>query len=250
MKKNILIIGYGNIARRLDAILCKDTYEIYGISRSKKKGLENFIEWDWLSKKIPKLECKNYESIVFIPKPSNSYRSGYQDGFLNSSKNLFNFLEVSQKISYKKFITISSTSVYGYSSDRKGNMEYRKGNMEYRQTPPPAYFADAHMLKEEDSDGSPLRLGGYIITEYEKNQIKRYAERLIVLRLSGLYTSKPKSKNHLHRDNAAKIIKFFIENDFNFTSHEIFNCTEDSNSFGDISNEKLKKLGFIFNRYN
>ena len=122
--------------------------------------------------------------------------------------------------------------------------------MEYRQTPPPAYFADARMLKEEDSDGSPLRLGGHIITEYEKNQIKRYAERLIVLRLSGLYTSKPKSKNHLHRDNAAKIIKFFIENDFNFTSHEIFNCTEDSNSFGDISNEKLKKLGFIFNRYN
>ena len=25
MKKNILIIGYGNIARRLDALLCKDT---------------------------------------------------------------------------------------------------------------------------------------------------------------------------------------------------------------------------------
>ena len=245
MKKNILIIGYGDIARRLDALLCKDTYEIYGISRSKKKSLKNFIEWDWLSKKLPKLECKSYESIVFIPKPSNGYRSGYQDGFLSSSKNLFNLLEVSQKIFYKKFITISSTSVYGYSSDRKSNIEYR-------QTPPPAYFANINtpMLKEEDSERSPLRLGGHIITEYEKNQIKRYAERLIVLRLSGLYISKPKSKNHLHRDNAAKSVKFFIENDFNFTSHEIFNCTEDSNSLGDISNEKLKKLGFIFDRYN
>ena len=231
MKKNILIIGYGDIAKRLSAILFKDIYEIYGISRSKKIGLENFIEYDWLSKKLPKLECKSYESIVFIPKPSNGYRSGYQDGFLNSSKNLFNFLEVSQNISYKKFITISSTSVFGHIEDRKSNM-------------------DTSMLKEEDSDGSPVRLGGHIITEYEKSQIKRYAERLLVLRLSGLYISKPKSKNHLHRDNAAKIIKFFIENDFNFTSHEIFNCTEDSNLVGDISNEKLKKLGFIFDRYN
>ena len=232
MKKNILIIGYGNIARRLDTLLCKDTYEIYGISRSKKRGLENFIEWDWLSKKLPKLKCKNYESIIFIPKPSNSSQLGYQEGFLDASKNIFDFLEASEKISYKKFITISSTSVYGDADDRK------KANI------------DGYILKEEDSDGSPVRLGGHIITEYEKSQIKRYAERLLVLRLSGLYISKPKSKNHLHRDNAAKIIKFFIENDFNFTSHEIFNCTEDSNLVGDISNEKLKKLGFIFDRYN
>jgi len=91
MKKNILIIGYGDIARRLNAILCKDTYEIYGISRSKKRGLENFIEWDWLSKKLPKLKCKNYESIIFIPKPSNSSQLGYQEGFLDASKNIFDF---------------------------------------------------------------------------------------------------------------------------------------------------------------
>tara|TARA_X000000368_G_scaffold14075_1_gene11270 strand:- start:1785 stop:2480 length:696 start_codon:yes stop_codon:yes gene_type:complete len=231
MKKNILIIGYGDIAKRLSAILFKDIYEIYGISRSKKRGLENFIEYDWLSKKLPKLECKNYETIVFIPKPSKNNHAGYKEGFLNSSENIFGFLEASEKIFYKKFITISSTSVFGHTEDRKSNM-------------------DTSMLKEEDSDASPLRLGGQIITEYEKNQIKRYAERLIVLRLSGLYTSKPKSKNHLHRDNAAKIIKFFIENDFNFTSHQIFNCTEDSALLGDISNEKLKKLGFIFDRYN
>ena len=231
MKKNILIIGYGDIARRLTSILCKDSYKIYGISRRKKRGLENFIEWDWLSKKPIKLECKNFESIIFIPKPSNNNQSGYQDGFLNSSENFFNFLEFSENIFYKKFITISSTSVYGKIKDEKTLLESTK-------------------LKEEDSARSSLEFRGQIITEYENSQIKRYAERLIILRLSGLYKSKPKSKNYLHRDNAAKIIKFFIQSDINFTSHEIFNCTEDSKFNGYISNQKLKKLGFVFDIYN
>ena len=227
MKKNILIIGYGDIAKRLNSILCKDSYEIYGISRRKKKDLENFIEWDWLTKKPIKLECKNFESIIFIPKPSNNDLLGYKNGFLNSSENLFNFLKLSENISYKKFITISSTSVYGKIKDRNSYIKSPK-------------------LKEEDSERSSLEFKGQIITEYENNQIKRYAERLIILRLSGLYKYKPKSRNYLHRDNAAKIIKFFIENDNKFNSHEIFNCSEDSEFYGDISNKKLKKLGFVF----
>ena len=227
MKKNILIIGYGDIAQRLNLILCKDSYEIYGISRRKKKDLENFIEWDWLTKKPIKLECKNFESIIFIPKPSNNDLLGYKNGFLNSSENLFNFLKLSENISYKKFITISSTSVYGEIKDRNSYIKSPK-------------------LKEEDSERSSLEFKGQIITEYENNQIKRYAERLIILRLSGLYKYKPKSRNYLHRDNAAKIIKFFIENDNKFNSHEIFNCSEDSEFYGDISNKKLKKLGFVF----
>ena len=64
MKKNILIIGYGNIANRLHAILCKDSYKIYGISRSKKRGLKNFIKWDWLSKDLPNIQCNNFDSII------------------------------------------------------------------------------------------------------------------------------------------------------------------------------------------
>ena len=64
--------------------------------------------------------------------------------------------------------------------------------------------------------------------------------------MSGLYDSSTKEKplNHLHRDNAAKIIQFFIENDFNYLSPEVFNCSEDASV--NISNEKLKKAGFIF----
>ena len=98
MKKNILIIGYGNIASRLHTILCKDIYKIYGISRSKKRGLKNFIKWNWLSKDLPNIQCNNFDSIIFVPKPTNGHQAGYHEGFLKSSENIFNFLEASEKI--------------------------------------------------------------------------------------------------------------------------------------------------------
>ena len=242
MKKNILIIGYGNIASRLHAILCKDSYKIYGMSRTRKRGLENHIEWNWLYKDLPNLECNHFESIIFIPKPSSRSLTGYQEGFLKSSENTFNFIEASKKIVYKKFITISSTGAYGLSTRNESYLD-ESSNI-------------VPMFTEENPyPGDEVDLGQHIIRKYEQNQTRRYRNKLIILRLSGLYTSKPISKNHLHRDTAAKIIKFFIENDFDFSSPEIFNCTEDASlfigekksSYGNISNEKIKKLGFIFN---
>ncbi len=241
MKKNILIIGYGNIASRLHAILCKDSYKIYGISRSKKKGLENFIKWDWLSKTLPNLECNNFESIIFIPKPTNKHQLGYQEGFLKSSENTFNFLEASKKIVYKKFITISSTGAYGLTTRQESYLDESSNIV--------PMFTEENPYPCDEVD-----LGQHIIRQYEHNQMIRYRKKLILLRFSGLYNSKPISKNHLRRETAAKIIKFFIENNFNFSSPEIFNCTEDASlfveenksSYGNISNEKIKKLGFIF----
>ena len=241
MKKNILIIGYGNIASRLHAILCKDTYKIYGMSRTRKRGLENHIEWNWLYKDLPNLECNHFESIIFIPKPSSRSLTGYQEGFLKSSENTFNFIEASKKIVYKKFITISSTGAYGRTTNQESYLDDSSNIVP--------------MFTEENPyPGDEVDLGQYIIRKYEQNQMRRYRNKLIILRLSGLYTSKPISKNHLHRDTAAKVIKFFIENDFDFSSPEIFNCTEDASlfvgekksSYGNISNEKIKKLGFIF----
>ena len=92
-----------------------------------------------------------------------------------------------------------------------------------------------------------------IINRYELNQIERYQEKLFILRFSGLYDSisQKNSLNVLHRNNAAKIINFFIE----YTSldhiNPIFNCSEDQNEeASNISNSKLKKTGFIFDAYN
>jgi len=53
MKKNILIIGFGDIAVRLiQSFSKKDDYNFYSVSRS-SKSLDNLnhIEWDWLSNK-------------------------------------------------------------------------------------------------------------------------------------------------------------------------------------------------------
>ena len=111
MKKNILIIGYGDIAKRLDGLVNKDKYELYGVSRTNKDNrIKNHIKWDWLSTKTPELKNTIFDAIIFLPKPSSIDESGYNDGFIESSKNIFSFIK---KTSFKKFITISSTRVYG-----------------------------------------------------------------------------------------------------------------------------------------
>ena len=220
MKKNILIIGFGDIAKRLTNNLNKDIYNIYGVSRQDKEN-KNFIKWDWLSKELPSLDNIYFESIVFIPKPSSSSESGYKDGFINSIENIQKLLSA---VSFKKFISISSTRIYGKDRDK---------------------------IFDELDNPKPNDYRGRIISTYEANQIKNYGDKLLILRFSGLYDSGSNDipKNHLHRNNAAKIIQFFIENDFNNPSYEIFNCSEDSNNSGNISNDKLKKLGFIFDQY-
>ena len=217
MKKNILIIGFGDIAKRLTHNLNKDVYNIYGVSRQDKE-IKNFIKWDWLSEDLPNLNNIDFESIVFIPKPSSSSERGYKDGFINSIKNIQKLLST---ILFNKFISISSTRVYGKDKDR---------------------------IFSELDDTKPNDYRGRIISIYEANQIQNYGDKLLILRFSGLYDSDSIKipTNHLHRDNAAKIIQFFIENNFNSSSYEIFNCSEDSNNLSNISNEKLKELGFIF----
>jgi len=219
MMKKILIIGYGDIAERVHNQLDNNLFEIYGISRNNSKKIKNFIQWDWLASELPKIDNKIFHSLVFIPKPIGLDIDGYNDGFIRSSENIF---KLSKKISFEKFISISSTRVYG---NNKSSIPI-------------------------ESKTNPDDFRGKIILDYEKNQIKRYAEKLVILRFSGLYKSDviKKPLNCLHRNNAAKAINYFIENDFNFSSYEIFNCSE--NSTASINNDsKLKNTGFIFDSY-
>ena len=219
MMKKILIIGYGDIAERVHNQLDNNLFEIYGISRNNSKKIKNFIQWDWLASELPKIDNKIFHSLVFIPKPIGLDIDGYNDGFIRSSENIF---RLSKKISFEKFISISSTRVYG---NNKSSIPI-------------------------ESKTNPDDFRGKIILDYEKNQIKRYAEKLVILRFSGLYKSDviKKPLNCLHRNNAAKAINYFIENDFNFSSYEIFNCSENSTS--SINNDsKLKNTGLIFDSY-
>jgi len=220
MKKNILIFGYGDLAQRLSLIFDKNSYRVFGVSRTSKETLKNnHISWDWLSKENPVLDVKDFDCIIFIPKPSSYDEDGYKNGFIKSAENIFN---LSKELTFNKFISISSTSVYG-----KG------GN-------------DMHI---ESENLFPDDFRGNIIKDYESNQIKRYSNKLIILRLAGLYDSINNINflNHLNRDNASKIINFFIETSLSFNSYEIFNCCEDrEDRKGSISNKKLKEVGFIF----
>jgi len=221
MKKNILIIGYGDLGKRLTNFLDSNLYNFSHVSRNNKYDSDDFIKWDWLSEKEFEHNFEKIDVVIFFPKPAKNDQSGYEDGFKNSAENLYKIIA---KTSIDKFISISSTRVYNKESES--------------------------LCMEIDSI-HPIDYRGKLIKQYEEKQIALYKNKLIILRFSGLYDSQSKeiSKNHLHRDNAAKIIQFFIENNFYFKSHQIFNCSED-NPLGQISNKKIKDLGFIFKEYN
>ena len=221
MKKNILIIGYGDLGKRLTEFLDSNLYNFFHVSRNNKYDSEDFIKWDWLSEKEFEHNFEKIDVVIFFPKPSKNDESGYEDGFKNSAENLYKIIA---RTSIDQFISISSTRVYNKESES--------------------------ICREIDSI-HPSDYRGKLIKQYEEKQIALYKNKLIILRFSGLYDSHSKEipKNHLHRDNAAKIIQFFIENNFYFKSHQIFNCSED-NPLGQISNKKIKDLGFIFKEYN
>ena len=147
--------------------------------------------------------------------------SGYQKGFIDSSNNIFNSIK---DISFKKLIAISSTRVYG---------------------------SDVSGVFDENSDLNLRDFRAKIIDSYENLLIKQYNEKVIILRLAGLYsdTSKHIAPNRIHRDSVVKIINFFFQNDFDKFGNCFFNCCEnDDDTFNSrkISNKKLLNIGFKF----
>ena len=71
MKKNVLIIGFGDIAKRISHIIKDNEYELYPISRGNHKSdIKNYIKWDWLSKEIPKLDITESVSYTHLTLPT------------------------------------------------------------------------------------------------------------------------------------------------------------------------------------
>lgn len=223
MKKNILIIGYGDIGRRLRAH-CNQDINIYALSRGivKEEGVNHF-SWDWLLSEPFPIKDINFDFVIVIPKPSEMSESGYVDGFLTSIKNINDALKF---ITYNNIIAISSTRVFG--EDQTGNLT-------------------------EDIEPIPGDFRGKIIKDYESSLRDCYKAKLTILRFSGLYsdTSKKHSFNRLNRNSAVKIIDFLINKPTPIieTKNNIIHCSEDitmDSSKRCISNIKLKELGFSF----
>ena len=222
MQKNILIIGYGDIAKRLIKVIGTESINISAISRNDSNNPNiNKFNWDWLSDKKIDLKAKNFDSAIIIPKPSSLDEKGYKDGFIIATKNILNLLS---NLNINKVIAISSTRVYG---------GHHKGAV------------------DEKSIEKPSEFRGKLILEYEIALSQILGPKLTILRFSGLYDnqSKKTSHNKLHRDQAAKIIAHFIEYKSESCRANIINCSEDSEilfSEKSIINTKLKQTGFKF----
>ena len=115
MKKNILIIGYGDLGKRLTDILDRNLYNFFHVSRNNKYNSDDFIEWDWSSKKEFEKNFKQIDVVIFFPKPSSNDESGYEAGFKNSAENLNKIIV---KLPIEKFISkaIFSCLYSSYSS--------------------------------------------------------------------------------------------------------------------------------------
>lgn len=222
MQKNILIIGYGDVAKRLIKVLDTKSKNIYAISRNDSSNPNiNKFNWDWLSDKKVDLKAKNFDSVIIIPKPSSLDEKGYKDGFIIATQNILNLLS---NLNINKVIAISSTRVYG---------GHHKGPV------------------DEKSIEKPSEFRGKFIQKYEVTLSQIFGPKLTILRFSGLYDnqSKKTSHNKLHRDQAAKIIAHFIEYKSESIQAIIINCSEDSDilfSEKSIINTKLKQTGFKF----
>ena len=220
MNKKVLILGYGDIANRLSKLLSKKDFDLYAVSKSIKK-IKNFYMHDWLSDDQFKLDQKDFDSVIFFPKPFDMSEAGYKKGFIDGSRSILNILE---KINFKKLILISSTRVYG--REQIG-------------------------LLDESTEPQPSDFRGKLVYDYENLFIKKYNKETFVLRFAGLYTNKSEVTflNNLHRDSAAEIIYFILSNQNFKTKSYIINCVNSVNAVpGErlISNKKLIDLGFKF----
>lgn len=220
MKKNILIIGFGDIAVRLiQNFSKKDDYNFYSVSRS-SKSLDNLnhIEWDWLSGKKLILPEITFSNIIFIPKPSAYTEEGYKDGFQTSLTNITNSLS---NVNFESFMGISSTSVYG---------------------------KQQYGLLTEEIEPKPDNFRGEIILKYEHRIESEIDAHSNILRFAGLYDPKektPEFHNKLSRNTASNIINHFIHS----KKPGLFNCLEDNDLISNgrnIINTKLKNSGFNF----
>ena len=183
--------------------------------------IENFYLHDWLSDNQFELDQKDFDSVIFFPKPFDMSEAGYKKGFIDGSRSILNILE---KIKFRKLILISSTRVYG--REQIG-------------------------LLDESTEPQPSDYRGKLVYDYENLFIKKYNKETFVLRFAGLYTNKSEVTflNNLHRDSAAEIICFILSNQNFETKSYIINCVNSVNAVpGErlISNKKLIDLGFKF----
>jgi nucleoside-diphosphate-sugar epimerase len=112
-KQKLLLLGFGDIAKRLSNILA-DNYCITGVRRSADsyEGV-NIVQADCRDDSaLLNITRENFDVIVITMTPDDMSDSGYKQTYVKTVQTLLNALE-KNKVSPQLIIFVSSTSVYG-----------------------------------------------------------------------------------------------------------------------------------------
>ena len=166
--KKVLIIGYGDIGRRVAASLPDQKF--IGVSRSAPSNLDNviFIQQDWINQSSLTMPSSDFSTIVLILKPTSSDVDGYKQGFLDASHKIMDFFN--NYISYERLLIVTSTRVYGIDNGRNIT---------------------------EVSEPLPDDQQGRVILDYENFISNESKVAPLILRPSGLYDEKALDANHV-----------------------------------------------------
>jgi len=159
--KKVLIIGFGDIGKRVSLEL--PDHQIIGVSRNAPKPMPNleFIQWDWFGEENLAISSTEISAVILVPKPATSDLAGYKAGFMQASKRIMTL--INKSLNYERLILISSTRVYGKNNGRN---------------------------IDESSNPMPDDEQGKIILDYEQSVSQHSQVSPLILRPSGLYDPK------------------------------------------------------------
>ncbi len=112
--RKLLIIGCGDIGRRLASQLDRSNYQINGVRRHCPPDLPylNYISCDVGDvKALKQVLAENFDSIVITMTPSERSDTGYEQAYVRTCEHLIQALEELQ-LTPRLIIFVSSTAVY------------------------------------------------------------------------------------------------------------------------------------------
>lgn len=204
----VLIAGFGDVGQQLARELLKAGHQVWGIKRSPLPGfaaqanckliLADLTKAESLQEQIP----QDIDFLVYCPTPDANQRTedGYRNIFIDGLRNVLDSLNASR---LQRAFFISSTGVYGQSQGE---------------------------WVDEESETLPERFSGRVLLKAE-GLLQQQSVPATVIRLAGIYgpgrhqllkkvlQGKPVEQplavytNRIHRDDAARMIHFLIEQD-------------------------------------
>ena len=232
--KKVLIIGYGDIGRRL-ALMCPQ-HEFIGVSRNTPMQQDNvkFIQLDWIKDFFHNFPNEQISTVVLILKPTSPDVSGYQTGFIEASHKIIDFLN--QNIIFEKLIIVSSTRVYGLSNGR---------NITESVVPAPdddqgKIILDFENFVLSESKVEPLILRPSGLYDERKHWMKSYVEAFDGKK----YPLRFSEANMFSRDDLALVMTNYIYNQESTKISGTLICSEKAQSYSEIFSRLFPECSF------